>query len=83
MVVVPVLVLRMELHVPLRQGCHAPRIYEFFPYAACDFLLERIIIDEAEAVELVRPELEVWTAVSIQVVINEVPFLVAVVVFKV
>ena len=59
MIIVPVLVLRVELRVPLCERSHSPRIYELLPYASCDLLLEFVIGDMVEAVHLVRSELSV------------------------
>ena len=48
-VVVPIFVLRVELRVGLRQRCHSPRIHQFFPAAAGDFLLECLVGNQFKA----------------------------------
>ena len=70
-VVVPVLVLRVELRVPLRQRGDTPRIDQLFPNAAGDALLEVVVGYQLEAVELVGAVLQVGRAVGVQVVVDE------------
>ncbi len=57
MIIVPVLVLRVELRVPLCERSDSPWIYELFPDTSCDLLLELVIGDQVEAVDLVWAEL--------------------------
>ena len=83
MIIVPVLVLRVELAVPLCERSHSPRIYELFPASAGHSLLEVLIIYKVEAVKLVRAELLVRSAVWVEVVIYKCLVLTAVVAFEV
>ena len=82
MVVVPVLMLRVELLIPLCQRSHAPRINEFLPCAAGYILFEFIVVHQIEAIELIRTELNVRGTVCIKMIIYHVFFLVAEVLFE-
>ena len=83
MVVVPVFMLRMELGIPLCERGHTPWIYKFFPCTTCHPLPEIEISDKVEAVELVWPILHVGRSISVEVVVDQVAFLVAEIVLEV
>ena len=83
MVIVPVFVLWVELRVPLCERSYSPWIYELFPDASCDLLLEIVIANQVKAVNLVWSELGILCSVYVKVVIYECVLLVAIVALEV